>query len=835
MQTKLDKAFKIIVDISNRKVTIPQAISWYVTDENIAHLNCQIIDEVEDSIIDIQSYKLSMRVLTPSRILKEVNYTLSDVTNNIFTLTLPDELITEKGRHQCELSIEYLGDKLTSEPFNYNIIQSIANQLDSTISKDSHYPLVLELEDKLKEWNNILDEQVSKVIILNNDVTNAEKTRQANEAQRIADEAIRAEFYEGFNDRLDVVDSQLAHIECYYAYANGIISNSINDAKNNATILNDLLQKGNCYIEMEGIIYIDDKIVIPSNRELRGINKNVKLIQVTSNTDVINITGRMSSVKNITLSLQNIPTNITACIRVNGIEDMTSSGNIIEDVFMLGKAREYDFETDTHISTNSNSKCVGVYYDIEQSNSAIYFTTLKDCYVFGCEYALSIGHKEVTRGENSWITTINVYNLIAESCKYFGYVQGGGHDIQGSFQPWFSNMDYVLYIESDLSRYKIIPYDLTVFNVAHAMVFSNKSVDNDFELWGPRGAKSFEVLDLGVGNRQLNGHIRSPKLITFGYSGLDETTLQNKVSHSDFNIEVNGVQDNMLANAAHWAGVTSTITPSAGFISDIFNNDKIRECRFNGVNNNNPLILTLDLKANSDMSIITCSTIGLQFGQYMPKHIKIETEYNSERKVLYENDNEKQGEIILSRLYNLNVDKIIITCNECWLDEQVRINYLWATSASRVGRSFVQTKGGDIYGDLSVYNLTAKGNIKVTNSTTGIELSPIDTEFPYYYANGKCRASMLGSVVGETYKSFYGVNYAGATVVGLDGGTTMKFGVNALMTDYPFRLGLYTAGTRPSLGNTIYERGIIIYDDTLKKCLLWNGTQWVNLDGTALQ
>ena len=38
MQTKLDKAFKIIVDISNRKVTIPQAISWYVTDENIAHL-----------------------------------------------------------------------------------------------------------------------------------------------------------------------------------------------------------------------------------------------------------------------------------------------------------------------------------------------------------------------------------------------------------------------------------------------------------------------------------------------------------------------------------------------------------------------------------------------------------------------------------------------------------------------------------------------------------------------------------------------------------------------------------------------------------------------------
>ena len=230
MQTKLDKAFKIIVDISNRKVTIPQAISWYVTDENIAHLNCQIIDEVEDSIIDIQSYKLSMRVLTPSRILKEVNYTLSDATNNIFTLTLPDELITEKGRHQCELSIEYLGDKLTSEPFNYNIIQSIANQLDSTISKDSHYPLVLELEDKLKEWNNILDEQVSKVIILDNDVRNAERTRQANEAQRVEAENGRQKGYiefknevsevvDGFSGEIDIINSEKVNILTFEAIA----------------------------------------------------------------------------------------------------------------------------------------------------------------------------------------------------------------------------------------------------------------------------------------------------------------------------------------------------------------------------------------------------------------------------------------------------------------------------------------------------------------------------------------------------------------------------------------------------------------------------------------
>ena len=31
-----------------------------------------------------------------------------------------------------------------------------------------------------------------------------------------------------------------------------------------------------------------------------------------------------------------------------------------------------------------------------------------------------------------------------------------------------------------------------------------------------------------------------------------------------------------------------------------------------------------------------------------------------------------------------------------------------------------------------------------------------------------------------------------------------------------------------------YKAGQILYDSTLLKCKLWNGTAWVNLDGTAL-
>ena len=43
-------------------------------------------------------------------------------------------------------------------------------------------------------------------------------------------------------------------------------------------------------------------------------------------------------------------------------------------------------------------------------------------------------------------------------------------------------------------------------------------------------------------------------------------------------------------------------------------------------------------------------------------------------------------------------------------------------------------------------------------------------------------------------------------------------------------LAWYSTIERPSP----IKEGAIIYDITLKKCILWNGTAWVNLDGTAL-
>lgn len=41
----------------------------------------------------------------------------------------------------------------------------------------------------------------------------------------------------------------------------------------------------------------------------------------------------------------------------------------------------------------------------------------------------------------------------------------------------------------------------------------------------------------------------------------------------------------------------------------------------------------------------------------------------------------------------------------------------------------------------------------------------------------------------------------------------------------------YSTANRPTISGVI---GVVIYDSDLKKTILWNGTTWVNLDGTAL-
>ena len=57
----------------------------------------------------------------------------------------------------------------------------------------------------------------------------------------------------------------------------------------------------------------------------------------------------------------------------------------------------------------------------------------------------------------------------------------------------------------------------------------------------------------------------------------------------------------------------------------------------------------------------------------------------------------------------------------------------------------------------------------------------------------------------------------------------VTFTYNVGFEDSLLLLPTYNSDNRP-----IGEEGTIIYDNNLKKCIIWNGTAWVNLDGTAL-
>lgn len=61
------------------------------------------------------------------------------------------------------------------------------------------------------------------------------------------------------------------------------------------------------------------------------------------------------------------------------------------------------------------------------------------------------------------------------------------------------------------------------------------------------------------------------------------------------------------------------------------------------------------------------------------------------------------------------------------------------------------------------------------------------------------------------------------------GGGVFKIDGGVVSFESQIKLGAYGTSSRPT-----GRQGAIIYDISLKKCILWNGTAWVNLDGTAL-
>lgn len=76
---------------------------------------------------------------------------------------------------------------------------------------------------------------------------------------------------------------------------------------------------------------------------------------------------------------------------------------------------------------------------------------------------------------------------------------------------------------------------------------------------------------------------------------------------------------------------------------------------------------------------------------------------------------------------------------------------------------------------------------------------------------------------------FIDTDYNGGICLDQNGMTLSTADDTSIQCVSPLTLSSHSTAQRP----TTLE-GSIIYDTTLKKCILYNGTAWVNLDGTAL-
>ena len=101
--------------------------------------------------------------------------------------------VLKKGTHQLEI-VAYLknGDVVPSPTFSYYVEKSLKNTDD--IKADTHYPVLIELLEKVEEWNEKIPYQEEQRIANENERKSNEINRQSNENTRISNETNRRQY-----------------------------------------------------------------------------------------------------------------------------------------------------------------------------------------------------------------------------------------------------------------------------------------------------------------------------------------------------------------------------------------------------------------------------------------------------------------------------------------------------------------------------------------------------------------------------------------------------------------------------------------------------------------
>lgn len=125
----MNKNYKIIWDLKNGKVTIPEEIITFDTDKNIFKLNLEICDNL---IVlknkDLKDKKIELFASKPPQLKEWVSCEGKlEEKSNIFLFDLPTEFSDIRGAYKCELRlIDEINDTImTSSPFLYRVQGSV--------------------------------------------------------------------------------------------------------------------------------------------------------------------------------------------------------------------------------------------------------------------------------------------------------------------------------------------------------------------------------------------------------------------------------------------------------------------------------------------------------------------------------------------------------------------------------------------------------------------------------------------------------------------------------------------------------------------------------------
>lgn len=193
----LNKDYLLTVDIKQATVSVPNNMSFYITDIKTANIFAQlVVNESSSELIkkyapieNAQDFYITLRVIKPNNQALSVDFNLLNQLEAFFMIDLTEEFRDYIGTYQCELFIDCMVngelERITTSSFTYEVLPSIMNNLDEVIEGDPDYPLVEEMlvkmsevteaaEDAVTNANNKIDENITNTNSkVNEAITNA--------------------------------------------------------------------------------------------------------------------------------------------------------------------------------------------------------------------------------------------------------------------------------------------------------------------------------------------------------------------------------------------------------------------------------------------------------------------------------------------------------------------------------------------------------------------------------------------------------------------------------------------------------------------------------------